>query len=163
MSMRFRKSFKAGGLNLNVNKKSIGVSSGVRGAHISANSKGGVTRSAGIPGTGISFRSSSKGSSKDDGCLVSGLKVFLFVALALLIVYYGWIPTLIVGIIYFIYCAVKHIPLNKKYIIVGSLIFAISFGIFIYGEVKSRNAPTTNSAATSQMAIAQESQRSSAP
>jgi pentatricopeptide repeat protein len=54
--LRARKSIKiAPGLKLNLNKKSIGVSVGPRGAHYSINSKGNTTRTAGIPGTGISL------------------------------------------------------------------------------------------------------------
>ena len=66
MGMRFRKSFKiAPGVKLNLSKRGIGVSAGVKGARVSLNSKGRVTKSVGIPGTGISYVSSSKlGASK---------------------------------------------------------------------------------------------------
>ena len=56
MGMRFRKSFKiAPGVKLNLSKRGIGVSAGVKGARVSLNSKGRVTKSVGIPGTGISY------------------------------------------------------------------------------------------------------------
>lgn len=56
MGLRFRKSIKiAPGVRLNINKNSVGLSAGVKGAHVSVNSKGRVTRSVGIPGTGISY------------------------------------------------------------------------------------------------------------
>lgn len=56
MGFRFRKSFKvAPGVKINVSKKSIGISAGTKGAHVSVNSSGRVTKSAGIPGTGISY------------------------------------------------------------------------------------------------------------
>lgn len=59
MGFRVRKSIKiAPGVRLNVSSKSIGVSAGVRGARISANSSGRVTRTVGIPGTGISHTTS---------------------------------------------------------------------------------------------------------
>lgn len=69
MGMRFRKSFKiAPGVKLNLSKRGIGVSAGVKGARVSLNSKGRVTKSVGIPGTGISYVSSSKlGASKKEG------------------------------------------------------------------------------------------------
>lgn len=55
MGFRARKSIKiAPGVRLNVSSKSIGVSAGVRGARVSVNSKGRVTRTVGVPGTGIS-------------------------------------------------------------------------------------------------------------
>ncbi len=56
MGFRFRKSFKiAPGVKLNVNKKSIGLSVGSKNARVSVNSKGKVTKSISIPGTGISY------------------------------------------------------------------------------------------------------------
>jgi len=57
-SFRFRRSFKiAPGIRLNVNKRSIGLSAGVPGARVSINSDGRSTRSAGVPGTGLYYRS----------------------------------------------------------------------------------------------------------
>lgn len=59
MGFRVRKSIKiAPGVRLNVSNKSIGVSAGVRGARVSMNSSGRVTRTVGIPGTGISHSTS---------------------------------------------------------------------------------------------------------
>jgi tetratricopeptide (TPR) repeat protein len=54
MSIRFRRSIKIiPGLRLNINKDSVGLSMGVRGAHYTVNSKGRRTASVGIPGTGL--------------------------------------------------------------------------------------------------------------
>lgn len=56
MGFRFRKSFKiAPGVRLNVGKKSMSVSMGGRGLRYSINSKGRRTASAGIPGTGLYY------------------------------------------------------------------------------------------------------------
>jgi hypothetical protein len=56
-SFRFRRSFKvAPGVKVNVNKQSLSVTTGVRGAHATYNSKGYRTLSAGLPGTGLSYR-----------------------------------------------------------------------------------------------------------
>ena len=55
MGFRVRKSFKiAPGVRMTVTPKSIGLSAGVKGARISANSSGRVTRTLSIPGSGIS-------------------------------------------------------------------------------------------------------------
>lgn len=55
MGFRVRKTFKiAPGVRMTVTPKSIGVSGGVRGARVSANSSGRVTRTVGIPGSGTS-------------------------------------------------------------------------------------------------------------
>lgn len=54
MALRFQKSFKiAPGIRLNLSKRGVGVSAGVKGARVGVNSKG-TYSSIGIPGTGIS-------------------------------------------------------------------------------------------------------------
>jgi tetratricopeptide (TPR) repeat protein len=64
--MRFRKSIGLGmGVRMNVNKGSVGMSFGVRGARYSMNSSGRRTTSVGIPGTGLySIHSSGGGRSQ---------------------------------------------------------------------------------------------------
>lgn len=63
MGLRFRKSVKiAPGVKLNFNKKSTGLTIGGKGAHYTINSKGKKTTSFGIPGTGISYSSTSENS-----------------------------------------------------------------------------------------------------
>ncbi len=55
MSLRFRRSLKiAPGIRLIVSKKGLGLNLGVRGAHLTVNTQGNITRSIGIPGTGLS-------------------------------------------------------------------------------------------------------------
>lgn len=61
MGLRFRKSFKiAPGVRVNVGKKSIGISAGVKGARVSVNSSGRKTTTVGIPGTGLSYQRTEK-------------------------------------------------------------------------------------------------------
>lgn len=56
MSIRFRKSKKiAPGVTLNLGKDSAGIRFGGKGAGVTLNTKGNVTASAGIPGTGLYF------------------------------------------------------------------------------------------------------------
>ncbi|PGZ93952.1 MULTISPECIES: DUF4236 domain-containing protein [unclassified Bacillus (in: firmicutes)] len=65
MGFGFRKSIKiAPGVRLNVGSKSIGMSAGVKGFRYSVNSRTGRRVTASIPGTGLSYTSSSKGSSR---------------------------------------------------------------------------------------------------
>lgn len=60
MGIRFRKSFKiAPGVRVNLGKKSAGISLGTKGARVSFNTKGRRTTTVGIPGTGISYSTSS--------------------------------------------------------------------------------------------------------
>ncbi|GEL05471.1 DUF4236 domain-containing protein [Rummeliibacillus stabekisii] len=60
MGLRFRKSLKvAPGVRLNISNKSTGLSFGGKGLRYSINSNGRRTTSVGIPGTGISYVTSS--------------------------------------------------------------------------------------------------------
>lgn len=62
MGLRFRKSIKLGnGAKLNIGKKSVGLSVGGKGARYTVNSSGRRTKSVGIPGTGLSYVSTSGG------------------------------------------------------------------------------------------------------
>lgn len=56
MGLRFNKRIKiADGVNMNIGKKSVGLSVGGKGARYSINSSGRKTATVGIPGTGISY------------------------------------------------------------------------------------------------------------
>lgn len=61
MGLRVRKSIKiAPGVRVNLGKKSAGVSFGTKGARYSVNSSGRRTATVGIPGTGISYSTTSR-------------------------------------------------------------------------------------------------------
>ena len=61
MGFRFRKSVKiAPGVRLNIGKKSVGISAGVKGARVSVNSNGRKTTTVGLPGTGLSYSKTEK-------------------------------------------------------------------------------------------------------
>nr|DAX89274.1 MAG TPA: Protein of unknown function (DUF4236) [Caudoviricetes sp.] len=58
MGTRFRKSIKLGsGVKLNVGKTGLSLSAGTKGARVTMNSKGRVTGTVGVPGTGVSYTS----------------------------------------------------------------------------------------------------------
>lgn len=60
MGFNFRKSINlGGGLKLNLGKKSVGISAGVKGVRVSVNSKGRKSATLSIPGTGISYTKTS--------------------------------------------------------------------------------------------------------
>ena len=73
MGFRFRKSFKiAPGVRLNIGKKSVGISAGVKGARVSVNSSGRKTTTVGLPGTGLSYSKTEKiGGSKTKAAITS--------------------------------------------------------------------------------------------
>lgn len=76
MGLNFRKSINLGkGFKLNIGKKSVGISGGVKGARVSISSSGRKTATFSIPGTGLSYsvnlnnlfkKKSSKKSGNDD-------------------------------------------------------------------------------------------------
>lgn len=67
MGFKFRKSVKiAPGVKLNLNKKSVGVTFGGKGAHYTVNSSGKKTTSMGVPGTGLYYSNTSNGTSSSD-------------------------------------------------------------------------------------------------
>lgn len=60
-SLRFRKQLRlAPGLKLTLNKQSVSMTMGIRGAHLTYNTKGQRTVSVGLPGTGLSYRDTRK-------------------------------------------------------------------------------------------------------
>ena len=72
MGLRFRKSKNiGGGFRLNLSKSGVGGSWGFKGFRITKKAKGGLRMTTSIPGTGISYTTSTKGLST--GCL----KVFV--------------------------------------------------------------------------------------
>lgn len=98
MGLRFRKSIKLGkNAKLNINKKSVGMSVGGKGARYTVNSSGRRTKSVGIPGTGLSYVSTSGGrksssrrshgrktsSTSKGGCL---LVIIIFCAISVIVV-----------------------------------------------------------------------------
>jgi len=55
-SWRFRRSKKIGPVRLNLTKTGVGASIGVPGARVSVHSSGRITKTVGIPGTGLYYR-----------------------------------------------------------------------------------------------------------
>ncbi|MFS0781775.1 DUF4236 domain-containing protein [Bacillus sp. 1P06AnD] len=65
MGIRFRKSIKiAPGISMNIGKKSVGLSAGIRGFRYSANSSGRRRVTSSIPGTGLSYSTSTSAKGK---------------------------------------------------------------------------------------------------
>ena len=70
MGFRFRKSFKiAPGIRLNLSKSGIGASVGVKGFRVTKRADGRVQRTTSLPGTGLSYVTTSSSSStrENDG------------------------------------------------------------------------------------------------
>lgn len=60
MGIRFKKSVGSKGFKVNLNKKSVGFTVGTKGANFTANSSGKITKSAGLPGTGLWYQDKGK-------------------------------------------------------------------------------------------------------
>lgn len=113
MSLRFRKSINlGGGVRLNFNKKSTGISFGTKGARYSINSNGRKTASVGIPGTGLYWTQSKGGSSKGSKNSNSGCLMW-FLLWPLLIVFYIFY-FMIKGIIILVKKIIEILKYNNK-------------------------------------------------
>lgn len=97
MGLNFRKSINLGkGFKLNIGKKSVGISGGVKGARVSVNSSGRKTATFSLPGTGLSYsvnlnnlfkgKSSKKKSSNDKDDDNEGTTININLILVLIIV-----------------------------------------------------------------------------
>lgn len=96
MGLRFKKSIGLGkGVRLNLGKGSVGISAGAKGARVSVNSRRGATSSVGVPGTGLSYSSTSGGSSRrrsssGEGLSGPGCLIMMAVYILLLVVGVMW-------------------------------------------------------------------------
>lgn len=93
MGLNFRKSINLGnGFKLNIGKKSVGISGGVKGARVSVNSSGRKTATFSIPGTGLSYSVNlnnlfkKKSSKKKDSDDANGTEININLLLVLIIV-----------------------------------------------------------------------------
>lgn len=88
MGFRFQRSIRiAPGLRINLSKSGAGISAGVRGLRVGVDAKGRKYSSVGLPGTGMSYRTTgSRG-----GGVAAGVIIAILAAVAALI---GWIKTL---------------------------------------------------------------------
>ncbi len=91
MGFRYRKSFNlAPGLKMNLGKKSASVSFGEKGGHITAGTSGKITASAGLPGTGLSYTTSTGGGTKKRSELPEIILAAIVVGIITLIVWAVW-------------------------------------------------------------------------
>lgn len=72
MGFNFRKTIKIGGVNLNLSKRGLGASVGVKGVRVGVNAKGKRYSALSIPGTGIRY-SSTEGRGYDDDAPSTGI------------------------------------------------------------------------------------------
>lgn len=85
MGLQFRKSKKIGkNTRLNVSNKSFGVSTGIKGASVSMNSKGRSSINFSLPGTGLRYRKTF--SAKNGGGII-GIVSFITIGLINLTIY----------------------------------------------------------------------------
>lgn len=147
MGFRFRKSFKiAPGVKFNVNKKSVGMTFGIKGAHYTINSKGKRTKSVGIRGTGISYTTSSGGetsgnsnneggnnasnmNNKKGGCL-SICVMLLLISLALALYSFAWIPA--IGALIYFAISKKHRDNRTRNVIASIAVIITSLAVCVW-------------------------------
>ncbi len=107
MGLNFRKSINLGkGVRLNIGKKSVGVSAGVKGARVSMNSSGRKTATFSLPGTGLSYtmnlgkkKSSKKKNANENTNEININLILVIIILVLLIIIAGAVYAWYTGLI----------------------------------------------------------------
>jgi hypothetical protein len=86
VSFRFQRRIKlVPGLHLNLSKRGVGFSAGRRGIHVGIDSRKRPYWSAGVPGTGLSWREYEKGHPAHEGASSGGGCGLLLILVAILL------------------------------------------------------------------------------
>ena len=134
MSIRFRKTINlGGGLKLNLNKKSAGLSFGGKGARFSVNSDGRKTTSIGIPGTGIYWTKSAEGKSS----LTFWNIITLILLMPFVIIY--WILQLVFWPFKKLFKSLKKNKVLKIFFSLVIILIIICFGLLFIDKIKITN------------------------
>lgn len=131
MGIRFRKSISlGGGLKLNLNKKSAGLSFGSKGARFSVNSDGRKTTSIGIPGTGLYWTKSSEGKSS-----LTPWNIITLILLAPFIILY-WLLQLILLPFKKLFKSLKKNKFFKVFVVIFVILLVLAFSLLFIDKIK---------------------------
>jgi len=129
MSIRFRKSINlGGGLKLNFNKKSAGLSFGAKGARFSMNSDGRKTTSIGIPGTGLYWTKSG------DGKLTAWNIITLILLAPFIIIY--WLLQLLLLPFKKLFKSLKKNKFFKAFITIFVIVAILALSLLFIDKIK---------------------------
>lgn len=129
MSIRFRKSINlGGGLRLNFNKKSAGLSFGTKGARFSVNSDGRKTTSFGIPGTGLYWTKSGEGK-------LTAWNIITLVLLAPFVIIY-WLLQLLLLPFKKLFKSLKKNKFFKVFITLFIIVAILAFSLLFIDKIK---------------------------
>ena len=131
MGIRFRKTINlGGGLKLNLNKKSAGLSFGSKGARFSVNSDGRKTTSIGIPGTGLYWTKTSDGKSS-----LTPLNIITLILLIPFIILY-WLFQLILWPFKQLFKFIKKNKVLKVFVTIFIIIAVLVFSLLFIDKIK---------------------------
>ena len=129
MGLRFRKSINlGGGLKLNFNKKSAGLSFGTKGARFSVNSDGRKTTSFGIPGTGLYWTKSGEGK-------LTVWNIITLVLLAPFVIIY-WLLQLLLLPFKKLFKALKKNIFFKIFMTIFIIVAILAFSLLFIDKIK---------------------------
>ena len=129
MGIRFRKSISlGGGLKLNLNKKSAGLSFGSKGARFSVNSDGRKTTSIGIPGTGLYWTKSGDGK-------LTAWNIITLILLAPFIILY-WLLQLILLPFKKLFKSLKKNKFFKVFVVIFVILLVLAFSLLFIDKIK---------------------------
>lgn len=147
MGLRFRKSINlGGGVRLNFNKKSTGISFGTKGARYSINSNGRKTASIGIPGTGLYWTESKTKNSKNGNKQGGSLGCLIWILFFPFIIIYYMFKYMIKFIIFVVKKIVEILKgedeKKKKIVYIGLAVFGIMLIISVASSAITGNIDT---------------------
>ena len=129
MGLRFRKSINlGGGLKLNFNKKSAGLSFGTKGARFSVNSDGRKTTSFGIPGTGLYWTKSGEGK-------LTAWNIITLILLAPFVIIY-WLLQLLLLPFKKLFKSLKKNKFFKVFITLFIIVVILAFSLLFIDKIK---------------------------
>lgn len=110
MGFQFRKSKNFGPIRLNFSKSGVGVSAGVKGFRVSKRARGGVTATASIPGTGVSYsktiipakskRGAAKKSGKETAPAAQGRRAGTYIGIAVCVLLAALVALLVYALFF---------------------------------------------------------------
>lgn len=149
MGLRFRKSVNlGGGVRLNFNKKSTGISFGTKGARYSINSNGRKTASIGIPGTGLYWTESKTKNSKNGNKQSSNSGCLIWILFFPFIMIYYMFKYIIKFTIFLVKKIIEILKgedeKKKKIVYIGLAIFGFMFVVSMIASIINPSSTETN-------------------
>lgn len=141
MGLRFRKSINIGGARVNISKKGIGGSIGVKGARLTKTADGKTRKTVGIAGTGISYttQTSKKQTVSNSVSSVSSAPITNYKAISALLKVLGIILIILSAVLWLVL-----LPVGMAFTAFGVLILLMAKSYKKKAIAEDKEAELTN-------------------